>query len=272
MGGGTSGMTREEFRRRLDQLQEVIARGLHYYAVWKNLALHDPTNVSWSLAEQNQVLGRFKGFFTPVALALLDMALMQFWKVFDTHPKAVSLTNLRRAAREDPTLIPHASVAELDTVSVQFRQSKRILRGLERKRDQYLAHVDVAPLPVDPIRNTDLDKLLEHIKAAFNFLSKAHDGQFVSWDHSLRDVDACTNVVLRTLMEEMRRRQKEHDDGMVRIGLDAVQHYEKVMGRRLDGEELWSILHSYGLTDEHMRRVKEQCGSGLEEELHGDGK
>lgn len=261
MGGGTSGMTREEFRKRLDQLHEVISRGVAYYTVWKNLALHDPTRVSWSLPEQNEVLGRFRGFFTPVALALLDMALMQFWKVFDTHPTTASLTNLRGAARVDPSLIPRASVADLDKVWAQLRQSKRILTGLERKRDQYLAHADVAPLPVDPIPNAELEKLLDDVRSAFNFLSTAHDGRFVSWEYSLRQVEGNTGEILRILREEMRRNQKKHQEEMVRIGLEAVRGDEKLIGRRLDGEEMRSIKQSYGLTDEQMRRVEEQYNS-----------
>jgi hypothetical protein len=233
-----------------------------YYTVWKNLALHDPSRVSWSLTEQNELLGRFRGFFTPVALALLDMALMEFAKVFDKDSGTASLTNLLGAGRRQrESLIPRASEDDLRNAAVQLRENKRIRAGLERKRNQQLAHIDVEPLPVDPILAADFDKFVEYVKAAFNLLSTAHDGRFVSWEHSLRDVDACTNLVLRLVVEEVRRRQKEYEEEMVRIGLGELQNYEKVMGCRPDGQQMRSIMQSYGLTDEQMRRVEERYNS-----------
>lgn len=254
-------MTREEFRKRLDQLREVITRGVAYYTVWKNLRLHDPSKVSWSLAEQEEVLGRFRGFFTPVVLALLHMAFIEFAKVFDTDPRTASLTNLRTAARQDEGLIPRASVAELDNVFAPLRQSKRILRGLKRMRDRQLAHIDVDAPPVDPILVAEFDKLVDGVKSAFSFLATAHDGRVLGWEHPLRDVDAYTNEVLRIVVEEMRRNQKKHQEELVRIGLEAVRGQEKLIGRRLDGEEMRSIRQSYGLTDEQMRRVEERYNS-----------
>ena len=110
-------MTRAEFKRRLDQLRQVIIDGLVYYAAWKNLLLREEGKVSWSLEEQNRVLGRFRGFLTPVGHALPNTALMQFAKVFDTHRRAASLLNLLRAAGQDTGLVPGHTSAEVDGVS-----------------------------------------------------------------------------------------------------------------------------------------------------------
>ena len=254
-------MRHDEFRKRLDQLQEVLTRGLAYYAVWKNLRLHDASKVSWSLEEQNQVLGRFRGFFTPVGFALLDMALMEFAKVSDADPRTASLANLLRAARQDSSLIPRASAGDMDKVSAQLRQSKGILTGLKRKRNQQLAHVDVQPVPVDPILSTEFDKLLDDVKSAFNVLSTAHDGRVVSWRPCLRTTDEHTTEVVRILREEMGRKQKEYQEEIVRIVLGEIRHQEMLVGRRLDSGELRSIKQSYGLTDEQMQRIEEQYGS-----------
>jgi hypothetical protein len=262
-------MRHNEFRKRLDRLREVLGRGLLYYTVWKNLSLHDTSKVSWSLEEQNEVLGRFYGFTTPVTLALLDMARLEFAKVFDKDPKTASLWNLLRAARQDPTLIPRGSAVDVDKASAQFRGSKRILSSLERIRNQRLAHVDAEPLPVGPIRNTELDKLVDDVKSAFNFLSTAHDGRVVSWDYSVETADWGTTEVLRVLIEEVKRKQKQHDEEMVRIGLEEIQRREAVMGRRLDSEELWSIKQSFGLTDEQMRLVEEQHGASVQAKASG---
>jgi len=254
-------MRHNEFRQRLDRLQQVLTRGLAYYTVWKNLRLHDPSKVSWSLEEQNEVLGRFRGFITPVTLALLDMTLMEFAKVFDKDPKTASLTNLLAAARQDTTLIPRASAGDVNEISAQLRQSKRIRAELKRMRDQQLAHVDIEPLPVGPIQNTELDKLVDDVKSAFNSLSTAHDGRVVSWEYSLQTADRDTTEVLRVFIEEIKRRQKEHDDEMVGIGLEAIRSQQTHLGRRLENGELRSIKQSYGLTDEEMQRIEEQYGS-----------
>jgi hypothetical protein len=205
-------MTRAEFRKRLDQLQEVITRGSAYYAVWKNLRLHDEGGVSWSLEEQNQVLGRFRGFFTPVALALLDMALMQFAKVFDTDPRTASLSNLLRAARQDTSLVSGRTSAEVGAVSTGLQRSKKILAGLKRMRDQRLAHVDADPGPVDPLLTAEFDGLVEDVESAFNWLSRAHDGQLVSWEHWLRRVERDTSQILDMCVEQLRRQRSTAED------------------------------------------------------------
>lgn len=251
-------MTRAEFRKRLDQLREVITRGLTYYAVWKNLRLHDKTKVSWPLEEQNQLLGRFRGFFTPVGFALLDMTLMQFAKVFDTDPKTASLLNLLAAARQDTGLVSGQTPAEVDAVSRQFRQSKTIRTALERMRNQQLAHVDADPAPVDRLLTADFDGLIERVQSAFNWLSRAHDGRLFSWEQSLRDVERHTTEVLATLREEMERKQKEHQEEMVRIVLEEIRRREMLIGRPLDKEEMRSLKQSFDLTEEEMHRIQEE--------------
>lgn len=254
-------MTRDEFRKRLDRLHEVLFRGLLYYTVWKNLSLHDPSKVSWSLEEQNEVFGRFPGVITPVAQALHDMALMEFAKLFDTNRRTASLINLLSAARQDPSLIPRASAGDMDEVSARLQQSEPMLTRLKRKRDQELAHVYPQPLRVGPIRNTEFDTLVDDVKSAFNFLSTAHDGRFLSWEHSLRTADDHTTQILGILREEMGRKQKECQEELVRIGLEAIRSQQTLIGRRLNRGELLSIKQSYAFTDEVMQRIEEQYGS-----------
>lgn len=254
-------MKDEEFRKRLDRLHEVLFRGLLYYTVWKELLLYDPSKVAWSLQEQNKVLGRFLGFFTPVALALHDMALMEFAKMFDTNRRTASLVNLLSAAQQDPSLIPRARTGDVAKVSAQLHQNQPILTRLKRMRNQQLAHVYLQPVSVGPMRNTELDKLADDLKSAFSFLSTAHDGGVVSWEYPLQTADRGAREILRVLMEEIKRKQKQHDDEMVRIGLEAARNEERVIGRRLTSGELRAIRQSYGLTDEEMHRIEEQYGS-----------
>jgi hypothetical protein len=205
-------MTPAEFRKRLGQLQEVITRGLHYYAAWTNLLLREEGKVSWSLEEQNQVLGRFKGFFTPVGFALLHMAFIEFNKVFDTDPKAASLWNLLGAAGQDTSLVSDRTPADVAAVSRQSRQSRKMLTALKRRRNQQLAHVDADPAPVDPILKKDFDDLVEHVVSAFNWLSTTHDGRVISWEQSLQRVERDTSQILDMCVEQLRRQRSTAED------------------------------------------------------------
>ncbi len=200
-------MTRAEFRKRLGQLREVITFGLYCYTAWENLRFYKEGEVSWSLEEQNEVFDRFRGFLTPVGFALLNMALMQFAKVFDTDPRTASLSNLLRAARQDASLVSGHTSAEVNIVFSQFRQSKRILTGLKRMRDQQLAHVDVNLAPVDPLPKAELDALVERVMSAFNWLSIAHGGHWGSWELSTQEVEWQTSRIVGILVEELHRKR-----------------------------------------------------------------
>ena len=249
-------MTSNEYRRRLDQLFQVITRGLTHYAVWKKLRLRDPESVEWSLEQQNQILGRFRGFLTPVAIALLDMTLIEFAKVFDADTKTASLRNLLRSARRNPTLVPHASTEDLRRISSELKQYSGLLTNLNRKRSQELVHVDALPEPVDPILTADFDKLAMWVRSAFNTLSTGHDQSFFSWEHSLNTSEGQTTEVLGILLKDIGARQQEYEETTVRIGLDVAQDFEKTMGHRPDSEEIRSVTQSYGLTQGQMQRVE----------------
>jgi hypothetical protein len=199
-------ITHTEFRKRLEQLREVIARGSAYWAVSKKLRYHEEGKVSWSLEEQNKIFGEFQGFLTPVALAVLDMAFLELNKVFDADPRTASLLNLLRAARQDAGLVSGRTAEDVGAVSSQLRQSERILKVLKRRRDQQLAHVDANPAPVDPLLVKEFDRLLEDVRSAFSWLSTAHYGRPVSWEWLIPEVEADTSRVMGALLEELNRR------------------------------------------------------------------
>lgn len=258
-------MTPDEFGEQLAQLREAMTRGLAYYTVWKGIAFRDEAKAKASLEEESAVLGRFRGFFTPVGLALHDMALMQFAKMFDKGATTVSLRRLLGAARGDPSLVPHAKAADLRETSRQMKQSEAVLANLKRMRDQRIAHVDAAPEPVDPLLIRDLDGLAEYVTTAFNTLSVGYDQNWLSLEQMLRTSERHTAEVLGILIEEMERTRQEFDDKMVRIGLDAVRGFETVMERRPNREEIPSVLQSYNMTAEQVQRVQEAYGSNVGE-------
>lgn len=249
-------MTREEFRKQLGQLRESLNRGLSYYAVWKGLRLREESSARWSLEDQNKVLGQFRGFFTPVVFAFLDMALMQFAKIFDTHARTASLTNLLAAARRDASLVPHASASDLSKISRQVKQSDRLLKTLKQKRDQDLAHVDANPAPVRPLLTRDFDKLVDWVNSAFETLSVGHDQNVFSSGYLVETSAQHTAAVLDILLKDIGRHQKEYEEEMVRIGLDEMRRMENVIGRRLNERDMRSMQQSYGFTEEQMQRIE----------------
>lgn len=251
-------MTSKEFKRRLNALSEVLNRGLAYYAVWQKLVLHDPKDALGSLDQLNAVLGRFRGFFTPIGHALLDGAYLQFAKVFDEDSRTVSIRVLLRAARKDMTLVPRAKPQEMKNFADELKQNATLLKELKKRRNQYIAHVDANPAPLSPQLKTEFDNFVERVKSAFNTLSVAHDGNVYSWDYMLKRAERDTVEVMRVLLEEMERRQKQYDEEMARIVLDEIRKWETTMGRQPEASEMQSIIQRYGVTDEQKRRVEEE--------------
>ena len=168
-------MTPQEFKKRMQTLQEVILRALTNYEVMKKLRYNDENDEDWTLDQQNNLLGRFKGFFSPVSLALTDMTFIQFAKIFDPNKRTASFRILLDAALEDASLLSHISADEFAEVLQDVEDSKALVAKLKRLRDQQLAHADANPLPAEPITLGDLDKLAESIKTNFNRLSSGHD-------------------------------------------------------------------------------------------------
>jgi hypothetical protein len=94
-------MTRDDFKRQLNQLRGVIVRGLWNYEIRK--ALSPPEEVTV------ETLNRFSRFFVPVRTAVLQIMVIQFAETFDRDRRAISLRRLVKAAQEYQCLIPYAS-------------------------------------------------------------------------------------------------------------------------------------------------------------------
>ena len=251
----------QQFKQRLEQLQEVIMSGLSFYAVWNKLRLHDEKEVSWSLDQQNQILGRWKGFFTPVGIGLQRMAMLEFAKVFDPDPRTVSFTNLLKEAKRDSSVIPHAQPNDLTHVSDRLRQAKATLKTIMKLRNQRLAHADARTDPLPPLMSQQVDSLIEDIKFAFNRLSVAHDKNVYTWDYALDGIGRDTTAILRLLLKEIERTEMEYDDRMVEIVVGHIRGMETTLGRSLDDKEMASVARQFALTPGQEWRVQGARGS-----------
>ncbi len=197
-------MTDGEFQKRLRQLMEEIVKGLLYYAAWVTLALWDDDEVSWSLDEQNETVGSFGDFLTPVASAVNGMALMQFAKVLDEKSRTASLTTLLDAAQRKPSLVPNRTPADLAAVSKQLKQSDRTITKLRRVRNKKLAHAEANPQQVAGLMKGDFDRLVGDIKSAFDCLSAGRGDPRIAWDIPVQRVEWQGREVMRLLVEEAR--------------------------------------------------------------------
>ncbi len=202
-GQRVKAMTGEEFEKRLKQLMEEIVKGLLYYAAWVSLHWHDD-EVSWSRDEQNQAVGRFGDFLTPVATALNGMALMQFAKALDEDSRTVSITTLLDAAQQEPSLVPNATPADLAAISKQLQQSDRTIAKLRRVRNKKLAHAEASPQQVDGLMKGNFDRLVDDIKSAFDKLSVGRGDPRIAWDIPVQLVEWQGREVMRLLVKEAR--------------------------------------------------------------------
>lgn len=252
-------LTKTQFKERLDRLQEVIMSGLAFYAVWNKLRLHDATEVSWSLDRQNQILGRWNGFFAPVGIALQRMAMLEFAKVFDTDTRTASLTVLLNEAKRDGSLIPHAQTTDLTDISDKLRQAEATLETITTLRNQRLAHADASPDPLPPLMSQKIESLADDIKFAFNRLSAAHDQNVYSWDFALRSSERDTTEVLAILLKEIELKEMQRDERMVEIVNGHIRGMETTLGRYLNDEEMRSVVRQYALTPELERRVQQDA-------------
>lgn len=254
-------LTKEQFKERLEQLQEVIMSALSFYAVWNKLRLHDASEVSWSLARQDQLLGRWNGFFTPVGIGLQRIALVEIAKVFDDDRRTVSLTNLLKEARRDKSLVPHAGPTDLADIANKLRQARATIRPLKTLRNQRLAHADATPDQLPPLMTQAIDSLVEDIKNAFNRLSSAHGRSVWAWDFALDTSARQTSEVLGVLLKEMARKEIKYDDQMVDIAMNHIRSKETTLGRFLNDDELQSVAREFVLTPEQVERVRQARGA-----------
>ncbi len=203
-------MTPAEFEKRLEKLLHVIGWGLQYYTVWIRLRFHEKDRVNWSLEEQNRATVPFNAFFVAVSSAALDMALLQFAKVFDTDSRTASLSNLMRPAQADSKLVPHITPNELVQASKALDQSNTLVTELKRRRDQEIAHADASPAPpVGNIKKRDFDHLIECIQEAFNVLHRGHRNSSVHWGSLVSDADQDTLSLFDVLVAESRGSTRE---------------------------------------------------------------
>lgn len=188
-------MEPEEFKRQLAELRKVIADGIAYFSAWRNLRVGDEDSA--------QALNRYRGLFLPAQIALQSQSLMQFAKVFDKHSKAISLTNLLSAAKENRlSLIPYATEKELQDIEQKTNDSKSLLIRLKRYRDTRLAHHDAIVAGDTSLLFGEFNRLVQDVKSMYNSLSRGHDGSVTSFEQLSREADMHTAEVVRIMREE----------------------------------------------------------------------
>jgi hypothetical protein len=200
-------MEPQEFKRQLNELRKIIADGIAYFSAWRSLRVADEDTA--------QALNRYRGLFLPTKIALQSQSLMQFAKVFDKHPKAISLTNLLTAANENRTsLTPYATEKELQDIEQKINESKILLIRLKGYRDTRLAHHDAIVVGDTSLLYGEFNMLVQEVKSLYNSLSGACDQAVTSFEQLAREADLHTCEVVRIMREERDKatqRMKEVD-------------------------------------------------------------
>jgi hypothetical protein len=191
-------MEPQEFKRQLDELRTAILDGIAYFTAWRGLMVEDEVSA--------HALNRYRGLFLPARNALLWMTLMQLAKVFDRHPRTISLRNLLTAARKNrENLTPHATEENLQQLEKQFDASEDLLVRLKRVRDQRIAHHDATITDDTRLLYGEMQKLVEEVKSMYNSLTRYHDRSTTIFENLVREAERHTSQVVSIMREERDR-------------------------------------------------------------------
>gem|GEM_PF-1868480 len=189
---------RQEFKRQLVELGNIIAEGITFFSAWRGLMVEDDASAA--------ALNRCGGFFVPARQALLWMTLRQFANVFDRHPKAVSLGNLLAEAQKDrENLTPYATEHDLQQIGHSIDASDSLRQRLKRVRDQRIAHHDAITAGDMSLRYGEVRELAEGIKSMYNSLTRAHDRWTTPYEWPPAHAERHTSEVVRIMREERDR-------------------------------------------------------------------
>lgn len=191
-------MQPQEFKRQLDELRTAISDGIAYFTAWRGLMVEDEVSA--------HALNRYRGLFLPARNALLWMTLMQFAKVFDRHPRTISLRNLLTAAEKNrENLTPHATEENLQQLEKQIDASEDLLIRLKRVRDQRIAHHNATITGDTRLLYGEMQKLVDEVKSMYNSLTRYHDRSTTNFENLARDAERHTSEVVRIMCEERNR-------------------------------------------------------------------
>lgn len=191
-------MEPQEFKHQLAELGKIITDGTAYFTAWRGLTVEDEDSA--------HALNDYQNLFIPARDSLLKMTLMQFAKVFDRHPKTVSLRNLIGAAKKNrQTLIPYGTEDNLRDIEQKLDASEELLNQLKAYRDQRLAHHDAIIAGDMRLPYGEVKKLVEETKCMYNSLTRSHDGARTIFEILDRDVERDTSEVVRIMRDERHR-------------------------------------------------------------------
>lgn len=185
----------EEFKTQLDELGHIIIEGVAYFSAWYEIA-----NLDDNMAD---ALNRYRGFFLPTQLSLKHMALLQLAKVFDRHPRTVSLPNLLSAMKNNPRLLaPYAKEHDFQNLESKISSNEGLLSHLKSYRDQRLAHHDQAVLRDTSLPFGQVRQLIDDVKDMHNSLSNWHEHSTTRFNSISHEAERHTSDVKRIMCEE----------------------------------------------------------------------
>ena len=186
-----------KFGFQLLALRKIILDGLSYYIVWQ--ALNEVYEKPFSLKDKG-VWWRYRGFLAPTRNALLWSTLLQFSKVFDTHPKTVSLYNLLAILdNNQEVLAPFAPKESLLVIDAEVLTIGELSRKLTRFRNKRVAHFESDSIENLELPPDELNTLVEGAKSIFNLMKYAHLGEYDDFADIMEKIGPHTTQVLEKI-------------------------------------------------------------------------
>ncbi|MCH8235718.1 MAG: hypothetical protein IIC29_06285, partial [Chloroflexi bacterium] len=184
-------MERDEFKRQIGAISTGISLSDGAYAVWRGIRPFD---------ERRKRLNRWKGFFVPVQQSLRQTILLGVARAYDGDGRTMSVRNLLKAAKNDPSLVPHADVSGLAAIEARLDAIETELEKLARLRNQQMAHTDAQPDTDDPLTDDEFHLVVSELKGILNDLSSAHDRSVTSWSKIIGDAERDTDLLIDELI------------------------------------------------------------------------
>ena len=188
-------MKKDEFKRKLGEVESYIYKAILYYTVWSAI---------WPKEETLRVNSKYKDFFGPVRGSLFEIMLVHFTVALDEAENQYSLVKLLHIALQDPqTITPLATASEVSDMLSQLEKDLSTLENLKKVKDQHMAYSDARPLEDATVRKSDVDNLAKSVQINFSRLFFVHDGSRHTWSPHIQYSDLSTNAILRVLNDSL---------------------------------------------------------------------
>lgn len=184
------------FGRQLERLRQTISDGTSFFWASHGLMVDDEDSA--------RGLNRYRAFFLPARAALLEMALLEFSKVFDKDRESVTFEDLVREAAKNPrSLMPCATDETMPAIAGILKANQDMLDDLRSYRNQRIAHLGRVVASHDSVTVEGVLALMGEIHTMYTLLSVAHGNPPTSFEGTAREVREQTSQLVDLMRKKV---------------------------------------------------------------------